>query len=237
MRDKNKFALVNAMNLVFISIFLLSCNYTIAQDAKKIKFPDRALGFNAGISQHLSQSLPGGYLGINHEINLSKKIKLHHNLSFTLHKGEDKTQESILGNAIAMTTVSPDFNSFPLKFITAGIQTFSGASISFLSGKLMIGAGPLLRYQTTTKPENYAFSATTRPTTTGGGTFLYRAYYTINSIRPHSFAAGGLLFLDIKLFNIKSIETKANLKYQSDSQGDKLFSAGIKLVKPYRKTS
>jgi hypothetical protein len=237
MRDKNKFALVNAMNLMFISIFLLSCNYTIAQDAKKIKFPDRALGFNAGISQHLSQSLAGGYLGINHEINLSKKIKLHHNLSFTLHKGEDKTQESILGNAIAITTVSPDFNSFPLKFITAGIQTFSGASISLLSGKLMIGAGPLLRYQTTTKPENYAFSATTRPTTTGGGTFLYRAYYTINSIRPHSFAAGGLLFLDVKLFKVKSIETKANLMYQFDSQGDKLISAGFKLIKPYKKTS
>lgn len=236
MRDKNKFALVNAMNLMFISIFLLSCNYTIAQDSKKIKFPDRAVVFSAGISQHLSQSLAGGYLGINHEINLSKKIKLHHNLSFTLHKGEDKTQESILGNAIAMTTVSPDFNSFPLKFITAGIQTFSGASISFLSGKLMIGAGPLLRYQTTTKPENYAFSATTRPTTTGGS-FLYRAYYQINSIRPHTFSAGGLLFLDVKLFNIKSIETKANLMYQFDSQGDKLISAGIKLIKPYKKIS
>jgi len=161
MSEKNKFALVNAMNLTFITILLLSCNYTIAQDAKKIKFPDRVIGFSSGISQHMSQSLAGGYLGINHEINLSKKIKLHHNLTFTLHKGVDNTQEAILGNAIAMTTVPPDFNSFPLKFISAGIQTFSGASTSFFSGKLMIGAGPLLRYQTTTKPENYAFTATT----------------------------------------------------------------------------
>jgi len=66
---------------------------------------------------------------------------------------------------------------------------------------------------------------------------LYRAYYLINVIRPHRFAAGGLLFLDVKLFKLKSIETKANFMYQLDSQGDKLFSAGIKLVKPYRKTS
>lgn len=236
MSDKNKSAVVNAMKLSFITILLLSCNYTIAQDSKKIKFPDRALVFSTGISQHISQSLPGGYLGLKHEINLSKKIKLHHNLTFTLHKGKDNTHAGIIGNAIAMTTVQPDINSVPLKFITAGIQTFSGASTSFFSGKLMIGAGPMLRYQTTTKPENYEFTATTRPTTTGG-TFLYRAYYQINSIRPHSFSAGGLLFLDVKLFKVKSIETKANLMYQFDSQGDKLFSAGIKLVKPYKKTS
>ena len=236
MRNKNTSALVNAVNITLITIILLSCNYTIAQDAKKIKFPDRTLGFSTGISQHLSQSLPGGYLGINHEINLSKKIKLHHNLTFTLHKGEDGTQASILSNATATTTVPPDFNSVPLKFITAGIQTFSGVSRSLFSGKLMIGAGALLRYQTTTKPENYEFTATTRPTTTGG-TFLYRAFYQINSIRPHTFAAGGLLFLDVKLFKVKSIETKANLMYQFDSRGDKLLSTGIKLIKPYRKTS
>lgn len=236
MRNKNTSALVNAVNITLITIILLSCNYTIAQDAKKIKFPDRTLGFSTGVSQHLSQSLPGGYLGINHEINLSKKINLHHNLTFTIHNGKDKTQAGILGNAIAMTTVPPDVNSVPLKFITAGIQTFSGASTSFFSGKLMFGAGPMLRYQTTTMPENYEFTATTRPTTTGG-TFLYRAYYQINSIRPHTFAAGGLLFLDVKLFKVKSIETKANLMYQFDSQGDKLLSTGIKLIKPYRKTS
>ena len=236
MRDKNKSAVVNAMNLTLITILMLSCNYTIAQDAKKIKFPARALVLTAGISQHITQSLPGGYLGINHEINLSKKIKLHHNLIFSLHKGKDNTHAGIIGNAIAMTTVQPDINSVPLKFITAGIQTFSGASTSFFSGKLMIGAGPMLRYQTTTKPDSYEYTATTRPTTTGG-TFLYRAYYQINSIRPHSFSAGGLIFLDVKLFKVKSIETKANLMYQFDSQSDKLFSAGIKLVKPYKKTS
>lgn len=236
MRGKKNFALAEKIGLNLIIILLLSFNYSIAQDSKKIKFPDRALGFNAGISQHLSQSLAGGYLGINHEINLSKKIKLHHNLSFTLHKGKDKTHSAILGNATAMTTVPLDVNYVPLKFITAGIQTFSGASSTFFSGKLMFGVGPILRYQTTTKPENYAFTATTRPSTTGG-TFLYRAYYQINSIRPHTFSAGGLLFLDVKLFKVKSIETKANLMYQFDSQGDKLISAGIKLIKPYKKTS
>jgi hypothetical protein len=236
MIDKNKFGLVNAMKLSLIAMLLLSCNYTIAQDAKKIKFPDRTLGFSTGISQHLSQSLPGGYLGINHEINLSKKIKLHHNLTFTLHKGEDGTQASILSNATATTTVPPDFNSVPLKFITAGIQTFSGVSRSLFSGKLMIGAGALLRYQTTTKPENYEFTATTRPTTTGG-TFLYRAFYQINSIRPHSLAAGAMVFADIHLFKTKIIETKGNLSFQWDSRGDRIFGAGIKLQKSYRKTS
>jgi hypothetical protein len=37
MIDKNKFGLVNAMKLSLIAMLLLSCNYTIAQDAKKIK--------------------------------------------------------------------------------------------------------------------------------------------------------------------------------------------------------
>ncbi|MEY3576872.1 MAG: hypothetical protein RL394_454 [Bacteroidota bacterium] len=237
MRDKNKFPLVNAINLTFITILLLSCNYSIAQDQNKIKFPDRTLGFSTGISQHLSQSLVGGYLGLNHEVNLSKKIKLHHNLIFSLHKGKDNTHEGILSNALSMTTMPPDFNSVPLKFITIGIQTFSGASTSFFSGKLIIGAGPLLRYQNTSKPEKYEFIAITRPTTRFDGIFLYRAYYLINSIRPHTFAAGGLVFLDVKLVKVKSIETKASFLYQFDSQGDKLFSAGIKLIKPYKKTS
>lgn len=237
MREKRNNLTVKLMILRFTTILLISCNYAIAQDSKKIKFPDRVLGFSTGISHHMSQSLAGGYLGINHEINLSKKIKLHHNLTFALHKGEDKTHEAILGNVLAMITMPPDFKSFPLKFVTAGIQTFSGASTSFLSGKLMVGVGPVFRYQNTTKPENYEFKTIIRPTTTGDGAFLYRAYYTINSIRPHTFSAGGLLFLDVKLFNIKSIETKANLMYQFDSQRDKLFSAGIKLIKPYRKTS
>ena len=237
MRDQNKIALVNAIKLSFITIILLSCNYTIAQDSKKIKFPDRALVFSTGISQHISQSLPGGYLGINHEINVSRKIKLHNNFGFTIHKGKDGTHESIFNTALAMITMPPDFKSFPLKFVTTGIQTFSGASTSFLFGKLMVGAGPVFRYQNTTKPENYEFKTIIRPTTTGDGAFLYRAYYLINSIRSHTFAAGGLLFLDVKLFKIKSIETKANLMYQFDSQGDKIFSAGIKLIKPYKKTS
>lgn len=208
-----------------------------AQEVRKIKFPNRALALSAGISQHLSQSLTGGYLDMNHEINLSKKIKLHHNLTFTVHKGQDGTQTAILGNALAMTTIPPDFNSMPLKFVTTGIQTFTGASTSLFSGKLMIGGGPILRYQITSKPENYEFIAITRPTPRYDGTFLYRAYYLINSIRPHSFAAGGLFFMDVKLFKVKSVETKGNFVYQFDSQGDKLFSAGIKLMKPYRKTS
>jgi hypothetical protein len=228
------------ITLVFrtLKTLIICCSLATlhAQGSGKIKFPDRALGLSGGISQHLIQSLAGGYLDLNHEIKLSKKIRLHHNFTFTFHKGQDGTQPAILGNAIAMTTVPPDINIAPLKFITAGIQTYSAASTTIFSDKLILGAGPILRYQTTTKPESYVFTATTRPTTSGG-TFLYRAYYLINAIRPHSFAAGGLFFMDVKLFKIKKVETKGNFVYQFDSQGDKLFSAGIKIMKPYRKTS
>lgn len=236
MSNRRKIIIVFCTSLMMASM-CLPISTLHAQEVRKIKFPNRALGLSAGISQHLSQSLAGGYLDMNHEIKLSKKIRLHNNFTFTLHKGEDGTQSAILGNALAMTTIPPDFNSMPLKFVTTGIQTFSGASTSLFSGKLMIGAGPTLRYQNTSKPENYEFIAITRPTPRFDGTFLYRAYYLINSIRPHSFAAGGLLFMDVKLFKAKTVETKGNVVYQFDSQGNKLFSAGIKIMKPYRKTS
>lgn len=235
--NNNKETIIALASRTLIILIICCSHATLdAQESRKIKFPDRTLGLGAGISQHFSQSLAGGYLDMNHEIKLSKKIRLHNNFTFTLHKGEDGTQSAILGNAIAMTTVPPDINIAPLKFITAGIQTYAAASTTIFSEKLMLGAGPLLRYQTTTKPESYVFTATTRPTTSGGS-FLYRAYYLINSIRPHSFAAGGILFMDIKLFKAKTVETKGNVIYQFDSQGNKLFSAGIKLMKPYRKTS
>lgn len=236
MRKKSDFTSMKIVTATLIAICLLSSKNGIAQVEKKIKFPDRIIGLNTGISQHLSQSLGGVYLGLDHEIKIAKKISFHNNFSLTFHKGRDATQSGILSNATTITTVPPDFKSLPLKFFTAGIQTYAAASTSFFSGKMRIGAGPLLRYQTTTKPEKYEYTATTRPTTSGG-VFLYRAYYVINSIRPHTFAAGGILFMDVKLFKIKTIETKGNVLYQFDSQGDRLFSAGIKLTKPYKKTS
>jgi hypothetical protein len=121
-----------------------------------------------------------------------------------------------------------------LKYLTAGIQTSAGISISMLKGKIRTGTGALLRYQTTSRPEAYVFNVDILQTTSGP---VYSTNYVINTIRPHTLSAGAMLFADIHLFKTKLLQTKANLSYQWDNRGDRIFGAGIKIQKSYKKTS
>jgi len=103
-----------------------------------------------------------------------------------------------------------------------------------LKGKIRTGTAALIRYQTTSRPEKYIFNVNVLQTISGPD---YSTNYVINSIRPHTFAAGAMVFTDIHLFKTKILETKGNLSFQWDSMGDRIFWAGIKLQKSYKKSS
>jgi hypothetical protein len=218
------------------TVMLLFCiNHSLsAQEAKKMRFPERAFGLTTGFSHHQSQQINGFNLGLNHQISIGKKTMFHNDLLFTIHSGNEATHNASLPNLAILTATNPSFRSAPLKYLTAGIQTSAGISISMLKGKIRTGTGALLRYQTTSRPEAYVFNVDILQTTSGP---VYSTNYVINSIRPHTLSAGAMLFADINLFKTKILQTKANLSYQWDSRGDRIFGAGIKLQKSYKKTS
>ncbi len=234
MKQTSRHHFQRALYMTGIFLVLMMGSSLFGQEGKKIKFPDRVLGLSLGHSQHLNQSIGGLSLGINHVIKTSKRFSFHNDFSFTIHKGQEASHNTSLPSISSITAVDPWFRSAPLKFVTAGIQTSASFSVNMLSGRIRTGAGPLMRYQTSSKPVSYTFNITTRQTTSG--TF-YSTSYVINSIKPHSFSAGALLFADIAIFKIKKLEAKANLQYQFDTQGDKILNAGIKLQKSYKKTS
>ena len=159
---------------------------------------------------------------------------LHNDLLFTIQSGSETTHNTVLSGFFIPTAINPWFRSAPLKYITAGIQSSAGISTTMLKGKIRTGTAALTRYQTTSRPEKYLFNVDVVQTTSGP---LYSTNYVINSIRPHTFAAGVMVFADIHLFKTKILETKGNLSFQWDSRGDRMFGAGIKLQKSYKKTS
>lgn len=220
---------------IFSITMLLCLNHALlAQEAKKIKFPERAFGLTTGFSHHQSQKINGFNLGLNHQISIGKKTMLHNDLLFTIQSGNENTHNAVLSGFFIPTAINPWFRSAPLKYMTAGIQTSAGISTSMLKGKIRTGTAALIRYQTTSRPEKYIFNVDVVQTTSGP---LYSTNYLINSIRPHTFAAGAMVFADIHLFKTKILETKGNLSFQWDSMGDRIFVAGIKLQKSYKKTS
>ena len=224
---------VSAFMYTVILLFCLHHSLS-AQEAKKIRFPERAFGLTAGLSHYQSQKISGFNLGLHHQINIGKKTMFHNDLLFTIHSGNETTHDASLPNFAILTATNPSFRSAPLKYLTAGIQTSAGISISMLKGKISAGTAALLRYQTTSRPEAYVFNVDVVNTTSGP---LYSTNYLINSIRPHTLAAGAMLFVDIHLFKTKILETKASLQFQLDNRGDRILGAGIKLQKSYKKTS
>lgn len=229
-RKENLFSMSSKISMILV--FLQICMHLEAQESSKIKFPARMLGLSAGYSHHQTQSIGGFNFGINHEISISKKVNLHNDLLFTVHSGKENTHDGALPNLATVTATNPFFRSVPLKYVTAGIQTSAGISINMMKGRIKTGAGPILRYQTTSKPEDYTFNVVVRQITSGQ---LYSTNYRINSIKPHIFSAGAMVFADMQLYKTKWFNTKAHMSYQLDSQGDRIISAGIKLQKTYRK--
>jgi hypothetical protein len=216
-------------------MLLLCLNHSSsAQEAKKIRFPERAFGLTTGFSHHQSQKINGFNLGLNHQISIGKKTMFHNDLLFTIQLGNEITHNAVLSGFFIPTAINPWFRSAPLKYITAGIQTSAGISTNMLKGKIRTGTCALVRYQTTSRPEKYIFNVDVVQTISGP---VYSTNYLINSIRPHTFAAGTLVFADIHMFKTKILETTGTLSIQWDSMGDRIFGAGIKLQKSYKKTS
>jgi len=220
---------------IYAVMLLLCLNHSLsAQEAKKIRFPERAFGLTTGFSHHQSQNINGFNLGLNHQISIGKKTMFHNDLLLTIQSGNEITHNAVLSGFFIPTAINPWFRSAPLKYITAGIQTSAGISTSMLKGKIRTGTAALIRYQTTSRPEKYIFNVDVVQTTSGP---LYSTNYIINSIKPHTFAAGAMVFADIHLFKTKKIETKGMLSFQWDSRGDRIAGAGIKLQKSYKKSS
>ena len=73
MKYKNKNYFIAVFKVYIMLLFMQISIQLDAQVYRKIKFPERMLGFHAGYSHHQSQSIGGFNFGINHEISINKK--------------------------------------------------------------------------------------------------------------------------------------------------------------------
>lgn len=225
-------AVCNFIRKYSLMLILISLVSTIKAQTQRSIFSEKALGFTVEYSRQQRQSLSGILMGVNQEFKVNNKLWVHHFFSITLHSGVDPLHDAALKNVINVALQDPYFKSSPIKFITAGIQSGGAVSSKFLSEKVQLGAGPLIRYQTTNKPDDYTFNVV-------GSSFSnvprYSTSYQINSVRPHTLSVGGLIFADVEFYKRKGVEVKATLMYQFDTRGDRILSTGFKIQKTYRK--
>lgn len=221
------------INVVIILVLILITKMIYAQEGKPIKFPNRSIGLSFGPSYHQKQKLAGCNIGLDHKIQLNKTFTLHNAFVATLHVGNDpKLMDSV--GTIGFASVTPRGSDNDIfRFVTAGIQTSIAVSAALFSGKLKIGMGPLLRYQTTTYPDDYSIVVDVWQ---GQTTTIIDTYYKIDKIYPHTLSLGGLMFAEAKLFTYKKINVSANLQYQFDNRNDNLFSGGLIVQRAYKKT-
>lgn len=222
--------IILTVNILLLIVLILITKLIFAQQIRTVKFPERSFGVSISPSNHIKQGIRGLNVGLNHEIKLNKVLTLHNDFAVTMHTGTDPLFADSLGDMKKVLALDPDFMDKPLPFITGGIQTFVGLSANLLSGKLTIGAGPLVRYQTTTVPDKYSFFYEVR---VGQFSTRYHTYYIIDRIHPHTLSAGALFFMDVKLINVNKLNIKATANYQLDSYRNTILSIGLKFQQSY----
>ena len=66
--------LLKVSAFMYTVILLFCLNHSLsAQEAKKIRFPERVFGLTTGFSHHQSQKISGFNLGLHHQISIGKK--------------------------------------------------------------------------------------------------------------------------------------------------------------------
>ena len=111
-----------------------------------------SIQFSLGKSWHGTGDLTGVAADILYEKNLSKRLFFSNGLTTTIHSGKDKGFNSLLPGT------SPDNRL--MRFTTAGLQLTSllhYTLLSFPNQKFRIDGGGVLRFQSTSFPEQYNY--------------------------------------------------------------------------------
>lgn len=175
-----------------------------------------AFQLSGGPSWHGTGDLGGLAFGVSYDHPFSKRTDVSTSITTTVHWGKDNgANDTGFG-------FTPGENL--LHFTTAGIQlAVLGyfTPVIFRNSKLKIGAGPLLRFQTTNLPDSYGFHQNTA---------IYPVpFYTINTTQNYNTLAPGYnVTIAYLLQSFPRYSAGIKVSFQNDTNGD--IITGISLI-------
>jgi hypothetical protein len=197
---------------ILVGILSFCLNNTTGQTPNSIA---NSFGFHQ--SFHGTGDLKGFDVVVTKKHEMSQTFDWFYGSSLTFHFGNDRSYEYVNGGIPANVIAE----NAPLKFYTLGIQGESGVALKLFENKfpVHISTGPIIRYQSTSRPSKYVF--TYRPTSNPD------PYYTIKEIAPNTLSLGYKVQLEIGLLKIRKSRMFFNSYFQNDNRSDVITGFGL----------
>lgn len=211
--------------LVLFLFFEFDMVHGQSNSPKKQIHPFRKITIHGMYSYHSRQSLSGYTFELGNEIKLQDRLYFHQSFAFTVHSGKDPQNSMSTQNSLSGSTIDP------LLFITGGLQYTPSMQVEIIPKLLKISGGGLIRYQTTSWPDRYAFfSEETTPS-------VIPAHYKIYEIHPHTISIGLRFSANLQVIQQKSYSIRLNGFMQQDTNKDLIHGIGVLVAMNYMKNS
>ncbi len=174
---------------------------------------------SAGKSWHGTGDLDGLVAEVCYEHYIAKLVSFSTALTTTIHYGKDD------GFNDQSPGITPDTRL--MRFTTAGLQISSLVNFAVLSltaHKIQIGAGPLLRFQSTSHPSQYGYYQ-------NQGSFPEPFYVIYDPGKQNTITAGfGLSLMYLAKIN-KKYQVGIKASFQNDTNSDVLTAVSLILCR------
>lgn len=202
------------------AIYILSTLLLFFYNCYSQVIKERQLSLGVLYSRHGSGDINGVMVDVGYEFNLKDRFSFYNNLSFTLHSGKEIFYD------LTPQPTNPDYQTQPLNFVTAGIQSSPTIFYSLINGKkqrFKIGVGGVIRYQANSFPDRYLY--------------YYRSnnwdepFYIIKEIQPSVFTVGYKISFNYVFINKLKTSYSFIGSYQNDTNGDLIFGLGFQIAR------
>ena len=174
-----------------------------------------SIQLSGGRSWHGTGDLKGIMFDVSYDHTIKKRIDFSNGLTTTIHYGKDDELIGIFPN--------PASGENLLRFTTAGIQLTSLMNFAFLyspDNQLKVGGGPILRFQSSSLPDIYAYYQDPNVFPAPFYVFNYRTKQNTFSI-GYAFGVTYLTKISLKY------EVGIKAFFQNDTNGDAITSISL----------
>lgn len=185
--------------------------------------PKRSVKFNIGKSTHGTDDLLGVSFGASYSHYIKKKLSLEYNFKGTIHDGED-TYLLLFNNSV--------IQDGSVRMTTAGFQIGSLIRYSLIRSshhELMIAAGPLGRFQSSSLGDN-GYSAIFPQ---GNSSYPRILIAFDNSTPQRRFTVGYMSELSYHYTFKRGVFAGINAGFQNDSNADAITHLGFLIGKRF----